>query len=99
MAGLRPYRSEKRPHGMPNKAWKSEKQAAQIPAHLPTSFWGMLKLCTISGRYGYSDVEASGSAKRHIAARKCGVSDVTDWSSVVSERECELTQNRKLLNG
>lgn len=72
MAGLRPYRSEKRPHGIPIKAWKSEKTAAHMPAHFPTSFCGIPNDSTISGRYGYSEVEARGSAKRHIAMRSIG---------------------------
>ncbi len=67
ITGFLPNLSEARPQAMPVKHWENEKTADVIPAHFATSFLGTLKLSIISGRYGKTDVKATGSAKRHIA--------------------------------
>ena len=63
-----PKRSEARPQTIAVRNWQNEKLPAQIPAHLPISSLFTPKLSIISGRYGKTDVYATGSAKRQRAA-------------------------------
>jgi hypothetical protein len=69
MTGFRPNRSEPRPHAMAVTHWLREKAADVRPAHFAIWSGGTLNDSIISGRYGKTDVKATGSAKRHIAAR------------------------------
>ena len=65
--GLRPKRSEAAPQAMLVKPWQMQKMAVVRPAHQAMLFTGTPKDSIISGRYGFTDVRAMGSAKRHIA--------------------------------
>jgi hypothetical protein len=76
ITGLRPYLSDAAPQSNPVKAWHIEKIADAAPAQRAMSFSGTPKDSIISGRYGKTEVNAIGSAKRHIAGRE--VSDHAD---------------------
>lgn len=65
--GLRPNLSDALPHATAVKLCETEKMAPVKPAHLATSFFSTPKLAIISGRYGKTDVRASGSANRATA--------------------------------
>lgn len=68
MVGFRPMLSESRPQGTAVTLCASEKTADVTPAQKATSFFSMPKLWIISGRYGKTDVKASGS--ENLAAAK-----------------------------
>ncbi|KAK5634908.1 hypothetical protein RRF57_010621 [Xylaria bambusicola] len=67
MIGFLPNLSEARPHGTAVRLCATEKTALVAPAHFATSFLSTPKLAIISGRYGYTEVMASGSANRATA--------------------------------
>lgn len=71
IVGFLPNRSDALPHGTAVQLWANEKTADVMPAHLATSFCSTPKLLIISGRYGKTEVKASGSAKRATATRDC----------------------------
>lgn len=68
MMGFLPNLSDAVPHGTAVALCDIENMAPVMPAHRATSFFSMPKLAIISGRYGKTDVNASGSANRATAA-------------------------------
>jgi hypothetical protein len=77
---------------MPVQAWHMEKMADTNPAQRAMSFSGTPKNSIISGRYGFTDVRAMGSAKRHIAGGE--VSDLLMDARLGGKR----TENHQLLD-
>lgn len=71
MIGFLPNLSEARPQGTAVKLCAKEKTALVAPAHLATSFSSTPKLAIISGKYGYTEVMANGSANRATAEGIC----------------------------
>lgn len=71
IVGFRPILSERRPQIMADILCDTEKVLPTKPAHFATSFSGTPKLLIISGRYGKTDVRASGSANLTIARIPC----------------------------
>jgi hypothetical protein len=102
MVGLRPKRSAALPHRMPVSDCDSEKMADVVPAH-----WAILSVGTsndsiISGRYGKTEVNAIGSAKRQIATlAKSGSSLLVGEGNDSISRCCglQLTEDEELLLG
>jgi hypothetical protein len=68
MTGFRPNLSDALPQATAVILWDTEKMAPVKPAHLAISFFSTPKLAIISGRYGNTEVRASGSANLATAA-------------------------------
>ncbi len=68
MVSFRPNRSDAWPHQMPVRDCDREKMADVVPAHCAILSVGTLNDSISSGRYGNTEVRATGSANRHIAA-------------------------------